>query len=58
VPGIEIDADPTRNGGLVIRTSGPNAARGRLVLTRRARIVGRFGRRTIRTRAGAGPPRT
>ena len=57
VPGIRIDASPRADGALVIRTSGPRAARGRLDMTPDARIRGVVGGRRIRTRAGAGPPR-
>jgi pimeloyl-ACP methyl ester carboxylesterase len=56
VPGIRIDAEPRRGGGLTLRTSGPNAARGRLVMSRSGRIRGVVGGRRVRTRAGAGPP--
>jgi pimeloyl-ACP methyl ester carboxylesterase len=58
VPGIRIDATPRGDGSLLIRTSGPSAARGRLVLTPGARIRGVVGGRRIRTRAGAGPPQS
>ncbi|CAA9475793.1 MAG: hypothetical protein AVDCRST_MAG85-301 [uncultured Solirubrobacteraceae bacterium] len=58
VPGIRIDAEPRFDGSLVIRTSGPNAARGRLVLEPDARVRGVVGGRRIVTRAGGGPPRS
>ena len=58
VTGIRIDAVPRRDGSLLVRTSGPAAAPGTLVLERDARIRGVVGGRRIRTRAGAGPPRS
>lgn len=58
VAGIRVSAVPRGDGALVITTAGPEAARGRLVLTRDARIRGVVGGRRIRTRAGAGPPQS
>ena len=56
-PGIRVDATPrSRDGALVITTSGPDAARGRLVLSARGRISGVLGGRRIRTFTRAGPP--